>query len=477
MARRLLITFQSLLALVLLALAIPLALATAARDTQTVFIDRLNDTALFASLAEPALQTNQTVALRGHLVRYDELYGIAVAVVGRDRGIVAASRAGLAVDREPVASRIEAALSGEQSSLTGIVWPWSREPLVVVEPVGRAGEIIGAAVTISPTAGIRVATTRQWVLLGAAVLLAMLVGGAAGIPLTRWTLRPVHELDEASHAITLGRLDSRVRADDGPPELRRLAVSFNTMADAMCALIERQRAFVSYASHQLRNPLAALRIRVENLGNGAGGAPDAEHAATLGEVDRLTDICDGLLALARTETVREPVVDVDAGAIANERVAMWGPVAARAGITLHRTGPDRAPIRAPVGVLDQVLDALIDNAVKFACTGATVTVHIEQPPGEARTHVHVVDTGPTVDPAELAVATRPFWRGAAHQNIEGSGLGLAIVETLLRTYDGTLALTPAQPTGVRATVTLPASRAFARGSSGSPPDAAEPATY
>jgi len=99
---------------------------------------------------------------------------------------------------------------------------------------------------------------------------------------------------------------------------------------------------------------------------------------------------------------------------------------------------------------------LIDNALKFAGPGASVTVHVAQPAGTDRTHVHVVDTGPPVDPGELAMATQPFWRSAAHQNVEGSGLGLAIVETLLRTYDGTLALSPAMPAGVRATVTLPA---------------------
>ncbi len=136
MRRRLLLTYLSLLTGVLLALEVPLAVTFAARETQAVFIDRLNDTARFASLAEPALRTGQTVTLRAELVQYDQLYGIGTAVVDRDGHVLAASRQPIRLGDREVHGRLQDALSGESSGIVGVLWPWQSRPLVVSEPVG-----------------------------------------------------------------------------------------------------------------------------------------------------------------------------------------------------------------------------------------------------------------------------------------------------------------------------------------------------
>ncbi|MEH1122926.1 sensor histidine kinase [Micromonospora sp. CPCC 206061] len=452
MQRRLLITYLSLLAAVLAGLSVPLGVAVASRNAQEMFIDRLNDTARFASLAEPALRTGYVQTLEAELRQYDEMFGIAAAVTGRDGRLVLTSRDDLDVAAEPVRARVEAALSGERAGFGGGLWPWSDEPLVVAEPIGRGGDIIGVAVTVSPSDALHALTLRNWALLLGLSLLVLVVGAVAAVPLTRWMLRPVRDLDDAALAWTEGRFGDRVPAGSGPPELRQLTASFNTMAERIATLVERQRSFVSYASHQLRTPLATMRLSLDNLGPAVrdDGADDYRMVAE--EIVHMGRMCDALLAYARAEATADEVVDVDAATVADERVAVWRQAAELAGVTLSRAGADRAPARAAPEAIDQALDALLSNAVKFAGAGATVTVTVE--PSGSDVDIHVVDTGPGMPPDDLARAAQPFWRRSAHQNVEGSGLGVTVADALIAASGGRLDLLPAEPHGLHARVRL-----------------------
>jgi len=452
--RRLQVTYVTFLALVLLGLDIPLAITLAARNSQTMFIDRQGDTARFASLADPALRTGRTDLLEAELRQYDGMYHIAAAVVGRDGAQVLPSRDDLDINQPAVRERINAALSGRHTGLGEINWPWRTEPLVVAEPVGQGGDIIGAVVTISPSGPLHQLTWRTWGLLAALSLLVLLLGAAAAAPLARWMLRPVHELDTAAGSLAEGRFDNPVAAS-GPPELRHLTASFNAMADRIAALVGRQRSFVSYASHQLRTPLATLRLCVENLRPSvqADGVDDYEMVAE--EIERMARMCDALLTYARAEATADDAEDMDAAAVADARVAIWGQAATRAGVLLKRTGLDSAPVRVASLALDQALDALISNAVKFAGRGAEVVVSVERT-GNQWVDIHVVDNGPGMAEADLDRASEPFWRGGDNQNIDGSGLGVTIADALVSASGGRLDLMPAQPTGLHARVRLPA---------------------
>jgi hypothetical protein len=141
--RRLLIVYLMMLTTVLLAVAVPFAAATAARETQARFIDQLNDTARFASLAEPALRTGETVTLHAELRRYDELFGVGAAVLDINGTVVVTSRPALDLQTPDIRHRLGTGLSGERSGIDHVVWPWRDDPLVLAEPVGRGGEVIG----------------------------------------------------------------------------------------------------------------------------------------------------------------------------------------------------------------------------------------------------------------------------------------------------------------------------------------------
>ncbi|HWH00326.1 MAG TPA: HAMP domain-containing sensor histidine kinase [Pilimelia sp.] len=474
MRRRLRLAYLTLLTVVLAGLAVPLAATQAARDTQHMYIDRVNDTARFASLAEPALRTGRTSALATELAQYDELFDIAAIIVGRDGRPVIPSRPGLgALLADPEVQRhLAAALSGDRSGPAAVAWPWRSGPLVVAEPVGRGGEITGAVLTLSPTDELRAAIWRAWAALAGLSLLALLAGAAAATPLADWVLRPVHELDDAAHALAAGRYGSRVAVASGPPELRRLVASFNAMAARIATLLERQRAFVSYASHQLRTPLATLRLSVDNLAPAVRPCGLADHRLVTEEIDRMARICDALLAFARAEATATEVRRMDVARVADSRVAAWRPRAAQSGVRIGRTGPAAVTAVTAADVLDQALDALIDNAVKFAGPGSRVQVAVR--PTRQWVDVDVTDNGPGIPPEDLHRAAEAFWRRPTDQNRDGSGLGITIVHTLVSASGGRLILLPARPRGLTARLRLPVCAAGGEAGPAGPEDA-EPA--
>ena len=456
MRRRLTTIYVLLLMLVLAALEVPLAITLAGRATQRLAADRLADATRFATLAEPALRSGELVELRAELARYHEVYGIDATVVDRERAVMASSNPQLPPTDGQVGQPLRRALNGEQATGGATVWPWSSAPYVVAVPVGSGGETLGAVVIVSPTGQVRAGQRTTWLVLAAGGLLALGASVAAGWTMARWTLKPVGELDAAVHHIDAGDYAARVPADRGPPELRRLAVAFNDMAAAVADALERQRSFVAHASHQLRNPLTALRLRVEELAEEmTSPAGRAEHELALREADRLAEILDGLLALARAERGRYRVADVDAAAVAADRIAAWQPLADHRHITLeYRPTPAPVTARAVSTALDQALDALIDNALKFAGPGGKVRVRVGRAGGGVA--VHVTDDGPGLDEEQREKATDRFWRAPQAQNVPGSGLGLPIVAVLVDASGGRLELTSAVPRGLDARVWLPA---------------------
>jgi signal transduction histidine kinase len=457
---RLVATYLLLLLLVLIALEVPFALSIAGRDTSVVVADRLADATRFATLAEPALRTTgETRELAAEFARYYEVYGIAVIVVNQDAVDVVSSRPSVDLADDSVQRQTRRALEGREASDDGTIWPWRLEPLVVAVPVGRGGEVIGAVVTVSPVGERAAAVRTTWGVLAGGGLVVLFAGIVAAWSLARWTLRPVAELDAAAHELGAGDYAARVPAADGPPELRRLGTAFNEMAATVADALERQRQFVSHASHQLRNPLTAVRLRVEDLGADLTDPQAVEgHRLAVEEVERLGEVLDSLLALARAERGRFELADIDAGEVTWARVVAWQPVAAKKRITLRYVRPPHSlKARAVTTALDQALDALIDNAVKFSAEGSTVTVRpaADTNDGVGGVAVHVVDTGPGLTEQQRELATERFWRAPGTQNVDGSGLGLPIVAVLVEASSGRLDLLANEPSGLHARLWFP----------------------
>ncbi|MFJ8309667.1 MULTISPECIES: ATP-binding protein [unclassified Streptomyces] len=461
MRTRLLPLLIFLLALVLVAFGFPLALSVAGAQQQRVVVDRIDDTARFAALAQfvTAADGNDTnsaerlTTLEEELARYSNLYGINAGVFFRNGSAMASAPQGWHVPAKGEGYvAFNEALAGRRSHDPAQVYPWQRGRLVVASPVVREGDVIAVVVTDSPTGRMRSDTLHGWLLIAAGELAAMLLAVGAAFRLTGWVLRPVRVLDAVTHDIATGRMKSRVAAAGGPPELRRLARSFNEMADNVEEVLEQQRAFVADASHQLRNPLSALLLRIELL---ALELPDGneEIASVRTEGKRLAQVLDDLLGLALAEHAAADLQLTDIGALAGERVAAWRPLAEDKGVRLIADGSGAATGWADPVALSSALDAVVDNALKFTPQGEEVRVTVAA--DGSRTTVTVTDHGPGLSDEELARIGDRFWRASRHQNVKGSGLGLSISRALLAAGGGTIAYAHHDPHGLRVTVTVP----------------------
>ncbi|MBQ0999988.1 HAMP domain-containing sensor histidine kinase [Streptomyces sp. RK62] len=457
MRTRLLPLLIVLMAAVLLALGVPLAVSLAAAQQQKVVVDRIDDTAYFAAIARPATDAaagsrDVLRVLSRELENYHEVYGIRAGVfLPNDTPLASGPSTWFLPGSGEVRDAFEESLLSRRSHDPQQVWPWQRGRLVIASPVIRDGDVVAVVVTDSPTGPMRSRILHGWLIIGAGLTAAMLVAVGAALRLTGWVLRPVRVLDVTTHEIASGRLKSRVAVASGPPELRRLARSFNEMADNVEDVLEQQRAFVADASHQLRNPLAALLLRIELL---AFELPEGneEIASVQAEGRRLAQVLDDLLDLALAEHTEADVRLTDIGALTAERVAAWAPTAEAKGVRLRGTCPATTGWADPVA-LSSALDAVIDNAVKFTPPDESVEVTVAAD-GDTST-IEVADRGPGLTDEELARIGDRFWRSGRHQNVKGSGLGLSISRALLAAGGGTIAYAHHEPHGLRVTVTVP----------------------
>ena len=458
MRRRLLIIVLGLTAGLVAALGLPLVQAAAEEESRKFFLSRADDTARFADQAEWALSTGRTRYLTASLTRYDELYDTPVLVTGEDGLVISSSREGLTPELSGVAGPLRRALAGQPTRQLHTLWPWDDRPYVIAEPIVRDSRVLGAVVTVSETALPRAIIRDRLLVLGLGVAALTVVALVAAALIVRWVLRPVHTLDRAAHAVGSGTLPTRaVRVADcsGPPELRRLAASFNAMAENIAAAARNQRAFVAQATHQLRNPLTALRIRLENVewhlpGDDAEGREELRMA--LGEVDRLGEVIDSLLQLARAEAVEAVPVPVDVSAVVRSRARAWRAAYTRTGTRLTVDVPDGVTALCLPNLLGHALDVPFDNALKYA-RGCSVTVTVRRG-DDGFVHIRVRDTGPGLPPDELAHAGERFWRSGRHREVPGTGLGLATARTLIEESGGTVELSAADPTGLQILIRL-----------------------
>jgi signal transduction histidine kinase len=220
-------------------------------------------------------------------------------------------------------------------------------------------------------------------------------------------------------------------------------------------VLEQQRAFVADASHQLRNPLSALLLRIELLGlELPDGHTEAESAKEEGH--RLAQVLDDLLGLAVAERAGSHLAATDIVRLTRTRASAWQPVANRAGVVLEFAEPPdgyEATGWADRVALSSALDAVLDNAIKFTPRGSPVSVGVAAE-GD-RVAITVADSGPGLTEDELARVGDRFWRSARHQNVQGSGLGLSIARALLSQGGGAIAYGRRDPHGLEVTLSIP----------------------
>jgi signal transduction histidine kinase len=356
------------------------------------------------------------------------------------------------------APRTDAALTraldkGEETTDWGSDVIWGKE-LTITVPAQD-----GAAVRIVYSTSDM--TRRLWQIWGFRAGLAVLVLAAAaaiGAFAARRITAPLRELNAMASKFSDGDLTARSPVT-GPPETQTLARTLNQGAERLDTLVASQRIFVADASHQLRTPLTALRLSLDNIADGVDDEfvrEDVEQATA--EVVRMSRLVNGLLVLARAEakvTAAEPLPLRD---IVEERLTVWRPAADERGVTIALRGSvvdDRPSVLASPGHLDQVLDNVLSNALEVSPDGGRITVEVES---RADTVVlSVLDEGPGMSDSEKSRAFDRFWRGQGLTGRSGSGLGLAVVKQLVTDDGGTVTLADAPGRGLKVEISLRAS--------------------
>ena len=331
-----------------------------------------------------------------------------------------------------------------------------RVAYVWLAPTGVPGEsppLVQVAETLDKRA--RLATeiikgviVPQFVVLPLAVLLVWLAL-ARGI-------RPLSELQQRirkreSH--DLAPLPER----DVPEEVAPLVGAINDLLARLDQSMRTQKQFLADAAHQLKTPLAGLRMQAELAQREIDAGerdPRAmkrslEHIAHASE--RAAHMVNQLLSMARAESkamARQPE-PVDLPRLARETVRDFVPMAMDKRIDLGYEGPDEGqPMHGqlmgnPV-MLREVVRNLVDNALIYTPVGGTVTVRVVDDPFGQVVVLQVEDTGPGIPEAERALVLQPFYR-ALGTNVDGSGLGLAIVHEIVQQHDAELSIADARP--------------------------------
>ncbi len=288
-------------------------------------------------------------------------------------------------------------------------------------------------------------------------LAAAVLGVAAllGWGIARWISGPVRRLTAEAERFAAGDLEIQPAAPSGPPEVQALTKAMEKMAAQLGELLRSQRRFVADASHQLRTPLTALRLRLENAMDAPPEERRAELETAIEETERVTGLVTDLLVLARADDHRPHTADADAmtdlAETVRDRVDTWSAVADSVEVSLVCDVPSGALfVRADPAAVEQILDNLLDNALHASPPDTTITARVERSADGLRLIIR--DEGPGLSDEEKRMATQRFWRGDWSR--PGSGLGLAIVDSLATSWDARFSLHDAPSGGLAATVTF-----------------------
>lgn len=297
--------------------------------------------------------------------------------------------------------------------------------IVVAVPINGDERIAGVLRANKSATYVVDRTRRTWLVMAIIGAAALTVAGLLALFLARRLTRPVDALVTAAERLGAGDFSIRTHPS-GVDELDHLGQALDTTAERLGGLVARERAFSADASHQLRTPLAGLRVHIESSLATPGADMRESLAGALEPIDRLEGTVDSLLRLARdTQIDRSPL---DVARLVREVDREWHGTLASAGRPLRVTIDNDLPAPAvSEPAVRQILNVLVENAAHHG--HGVVTVDVRRVPGAVA--VEIGDEGSVVlDPHQV------FQR----RNGSGHGIGLALARTLAEAEGGRLVL-------------------------------------
>ncbi len=257
------------------------------------------------------------------------------------------------------------------------------------------------------------------------VLYFVLVGGLAF--LLRRITRPLAALTERMERFAQTREASGQLEPTGPSDTRRLIAAHNAMEARIAALIDEKDVMLGAIGHDLKTPLAALRVRIESVED------DAERDRMAATIEDITSSLDDILSLARVGRPSDPLERTELSALVDSVVEEFEDMGKD--VTLGTTNRVAMPLRATW--LRRALRNLVSNAVRY---GERARVSVTREDGDAV--IRIEDDGPGIPTQDLTAMLEPFTRGEASRNREtgGAGLGLTLARAIAEQHGGTLTL-------------------------------------
>ncbi|HEX7439765.1 MAG TPA: ATP-binding protein, partial [Caldimonas sp.] len=237
-----------------------------------------------------------------------------------------------------------------------------------------------------------------------------------------------------------------------PDEVAPLVQALNALLQRLGASLDKERAFVADAAHELRSPLTALKLQLQLLRRATDEAGRAAAVAGLAAgIDRAARLVEQLLTLARSEPGAPPVAmeSVDLSELAREALVDSHAYALARGSELRLDAAQPVVIAGERNALSSALRNLVDNALRYSPPGARVELRVWSEHGAAL--LRVDDSGPGIPSAERARVFDRFYRRAAGGE-EGTGLGLAIVRSVAERHGAELTLGDSPAGGLRVTL-------------------------
>jgi signal transduction histidine kinase len=415
-----------LVAVVAVALAIPLSIVVS-QDQRAAFVSDLEiETLATASVLASAPQFDwQKITEQAA-----QQSGARVVVVDPELQLIADSDSS-GVDRSFDRPEIDQALVGLLASDARYSQTLMQDLRYVAAPIVQNFQTVGAVRLSLSEASVDqiVRETQLWL---AVFVLAVIVGASLiGVLAARSATGPLNRLADVAARLP-DDLSLRAASDSGPTEVRSVASALNVTAARLAGILSRTQRVGADASHHLRTPLTAMRLRLEAIEETSDQSEVVGEAqAAIAEIDRLTRRIDQILALAKSDAADADQIPVNVMEVVVERVAELRSAGEARGIEVLVDGEDDAWALAPAGVIDRIVDELVGNAFSYAKTEIDVSVRIES----GSVLLTVSDDGLGVSPDERELIFERFNRGAAAVH-GGSGLGLALVRESARAGGG-----------------------------------------
>ncbi len=313
---------------------------------------------------------------------------------------------------------------------------------------GALNLVIASRLPASPI--VKLLTEHLWLRL----LLALLISGGISYAVSRYLTRPLKSLQQTSRELAGGNLAARIKVSArGGDETDELARDFNTMAEQLQEKVQAQRRLLNDVSHELRSPLARLRVALALAEREPqGSAEQLQRIET--ETGRLDELIGQLLSVPDNHTEMEDSIDV-VGLLRELCADASYEVQTERKLVKFESMLDEAVVRSHGDLLKKALENIIRNAMHYTAPDTTVSVELKA--GIRGLEIQVQDAGPGIPESDLERIFEPFYRldEARQRETGGIGLGLSIARRAIEQHRGSISAQNRED-GLQVTVFLPA---------------------